>query len=58
MAEYLSIGPVDPHTAMWMRDAVLREELPGIRQLDRRDSSRTATVMRSGRSWPARTATR
>lgn len=21
MAEYLSIGPVDPHTAMWMRDA-------------------------------------
>jgi hypothetical protein len=34
MAEYLAIGPVDPHTAMWMRDAVLREELPGIRQLD------------------------
>jgi hypothetical protein len=22
MAEYLSIGPVDPHTAMWMRDAI------------------------------------
>ena len=21
MAEYLSVGPVDPHTAMWMRDA-------------------------------------
>ena len=24
MAEYLSIGSVDPHTAMWMRDAVLQ----------------------------------
>jgi Tol biopolymer transport system component len=34
MAEYLSIGPIDPHTAMWMRDAVLREQLPSIRQLD------------------------
>ncbi len=34
MAEYLSIGPVDPNTAMWMRDAVLREELPQIRKLD------------------------
>ena len=26
MAEYLSIGPVDPNTAMWMRDAVKREQ--------------------------------
>ena len=26
MAEYLSIGPVDPHTAMWMRDAVAAEQ--------------------------------
>jgi Tol biopolymer transport system component len=34
MAEYLSIGPFDPHTAMWMRDAVLREELPSISRLD------------------------
>src|SRR5690349_986126 len=25
MAEYLSLGPNDPHTAMWMRDAVLAE---------------------------------
>ena len=32
MAEYLSIGPVDPNTAMWMRDAV-REELPDIAKL-------------------------
>ena len=34
MAEYLSVGPVDPHTAMWMRDAVARKKLPTIRQLD------------------------
>jgi Tol biopolymer transport system component len=34
MAEYLSIGPVDPNTTMWMRDAVRRGELPKFRQLD------------------------
>lgn len=33
MAEYLSLGRVDAHTAMWMRDAALRGELPTIRQL-------------------------
>lgn len=33
MAEYLSIGPVDPHTAMWMRDAARREKLPEIDDL-------------------------
>ena len=33
MAEYLSLGPIDPHTAMWMRDAALQEELPGIKDL-------------------------
>ena len=27
MAEYLSIGPGDPHTAMWLRDATRKEEL-------------------------------
>ncbi|HEX9692462.1 MAG TPA: hypothetical protein VGA22_10220 [Gemmatimonadales bacterium] len=32
MAEYLSLGPVDPNTAMWMRDAV-REELPNLQKL-------------------------
>ena len=32
-AEYLSIGRVDAHTAMWMRDAALRDDLPTIRQL-------------------------
>jgi hypothetical protein len=34
MAEYLSIGPVDPNTSMWMRDAVRRKELPQISKLD------------------------
>ena len=34
MAEYLSLGPDDPHTAMWMRDAAKREKLPKITQLD------------------------
>jgi Tol biopolymer transport system component len=33
MAEYLSIGPVDPHTAMWMREATRREKLPDIDHL-------------------------
>jgi len=34
MAEYLSLGPIDPHTAMWMRDAARREKLPTIHQLN------------------------
>jgi Tol biopolymer transport system component len=34
MAEYLSVGPVDSSTAMWMRDAVRRNELPDIEHLD------------------------
>jgi len=33
MAEYLSVGREDPHTAMWMRDAALRNDLPSIKQL-------------------------
>ena len=33
MAEYLSVGREDPHTAMWMRDAALRNDLPSIRKL-------------------------
>jgi Tol biopolymer transport system component len=28
MAEYFSIGPVDPNTAMWLRDAALEGKLP------------------------------
>ncbi len=34
LAEYLSIGPVDPNTAMWMRDVTRREELPGVKKLE------------------------
>jgi len=34
MAEYLSIGPVDTHTAMWIRDAARKEKLPTIANLD------------------------
>jgi Tol biopolymer transport system component len=33
MAEYLSIGSVDPHTAMWLRDSVLHDDLPTIADL-------------------------
>src|SRR3954466_16296595 len=34
MAEYLSLGPVDPNTAMWLRDAARKEKLPSIDDLD------------------------
>jgi Tol biopolymer transport system component len=34
MAEYLSVGRDDPNTAMWMRDAVLRNDIPTIRKLE------------------------
>lgn len=34
MAEYLSIGRRSPLTAMWMRDAVAREDLPRIKDLN------------------------
>jgi Tol biopolymer transport system component len=33
MAEYLSLGPVYPQTAMWMLDAARRDKLPTFRQL-------------------------
>ncbi|MEF8815388.1 MAG: peptidase S9 [Salinibacter sp.] len=39
MAEYLSVGRQDSHTAMWMRDAAVREDLPTIRQLTRDQQS-------------------
>jgi hypothetical protein len=34
MAEYLSIGPRDPQTAMWLRDAAIEDKLPAIDKLD------------------------
>ncbi|OVE79741.1 hypothetical protein BVY01_01625, partial [bacterium I07] len=33
MAEYLTVGPYDPHTAMSMRDAASRDKFPTIKQL-------------------------
>ena len=33
MAEYLSLGPVDAHTAMWMRDAARSGRLPNVRDM-------------------------
>ena len=35
MAEYFSVGRVDAHTAMWMRDAALRDDLPSIETITR-----------------------
>jgi dipeptidyl aminopeptidase/acylaminoacyl peptidase len=34
MAEYLSLGPVDPNTAMWMRDAALNGKFPSVKDLE------------------------
>ncbi len=34
LAEYLSIGRVDAHTSMWMRDAVLNDDVPTIKKLN------------------------
>jgi hypothetical protein len=33
LAEYLSLGPVDSQTAMWLRDAVASNKLPTLRDL-------------------------
>ena len=33
MAEYFSVGRNDPHTAMWMRDAVWRNDMPSLKDL-------------------------
>jgi hypothetical protein len=33
MAEYFSLGKIDPHTAMWMRDAVLHDDIPSISEM-------------------------
>jgi len=35
LAEYMSIGRVDPHTAMWMRDAVSENDIPRVRDLNK-----------------------
>lgn len=33
MAEYMSLGRYDPNTAMWLRDAALRNDIPTIKKL-------------------------
>src|SRR6476659_9124339 len=33
MAEYMSLGPINPETAMWLRDAALEGSLPTIDQM-------------------------
>jgi Tol biopolymer transport system component len=35
LAEYLSLGSRDPHTAMWMRDAVMNGDIPTLKDLTR-----------------------
>ncbi len=35
MAEYLSLGPITPNTAMWLRNAALEGHLPTIEQMNR-----------------------
>ena len=33
MAEYLSVGPIDNHTSMWLRDAAVEGHLPTLQEL-------------------------
>ena len=35
MAEYMSMGREHPHTAMWLRDHLLRDDKPTLRQISR-----------------------
>ncbi|MXW18079.1 MAG: BamA/TamA family outer membrane protein [Gemmatimonadetes bacterium] len=35
MAEYLSMGRDHPHTAMWLRDHILRDEKPTLKEITR-----------------------
>ncbi|MBK9254835.1 MAG: PD40 domain-containing protein [Saprospiraceae bacterium] len=34
MAEYFSLGKVDPFTAMWMRDAIINKNLPELHKMN------------------------
>ena len=52
LAEYLTLGPVETHTAMWMRDAVRNGTLPKIADLANPEYFRTGGVTRSGRMSP------
>ena len=33
MAEYMSLGSVDPFTSMWMRDAIIQDKIPSIKEM-------------------------
>ncbi len=33
MAEYLSVGNTDSHTALWMRDALIHDKFPSLKEL-------------------------
>lgn len=35
LAEYMSLGSVDAHTALWMRDAVISKDIPSLEDLTR-----------------------
>ena len=55
MAEYLSLGPVDPNTAMWLRDAARKEQAARRSTISTtRSTSRTAGARRSGRTSAGR----
>jgi Tol biopolymer transport system component len=34
MAEYMSLGRIDPFTSMWMRDAVINDDIPTLMKMD------------------------
>lgn len=51
MAEYLSVGRRDPHTAMWLRDYAMRDDLPTMEQLQR--NPQTYFPYRFGQSYMA-----
>lgn len=35
LAEFLSVGNTDPHTAMWMRDALRQDKFPTLKEMTR-----------------------
>lgn len=36
LAEYMSIGSIDPNTSMWLRDDILHKEFPSIEDLNKK----------------------
>jgi Tol biopolymer transport system component len=35
LAEYLSIGTYEPHTSMWLRDGIIHDDIPTLREMSR-----------------------